>query len=259
VPTVDVNGERLEYLEQGSGPALVLLHGIGTDAPLWSGVIAGLGGKFAVRAFNLRGHGGSSCNGPMTVEAMADDIAAAMSALGQESFHLAGVSLGGAVAVQLAARAPGRVRSLVVSGVGAEPSKALADEIYGIREAVHYLVPEDFVVQVSESLLIPDASPEAVEAIGRALGVITKQRYLKSLEALQAARPGATAAGIKAPSLVLHGELDEMVGKADADALGRAMAGAKRAELSDAGHLAHVEQPAAFAAALGGFLASQSS
>ena len=257
MPTVDINGERLNYIEQGSGPALVLLHGVGADAGLWSGVIDTLGGEYAVRAFNLRGHGGSSCNGDLFVAALADDIAAATAALGLDAFDLAGVSLGGAVAVHLAAKHPARVRSLVVSGVGLNPSKALADEIYGVREMVHYLVPEDFALQVSEALLVPDSPAESVAAVGRAIGVITKQRYLKSLEALAAAGLGEVAAAVKAPTLVLHGKLDEMVTAADADALAAAIGGARRAELADAGHLANIDDPAGFAAALKGFLAAR--
>ena len=255
--TVEVNGEKINYVEHGSGPVLVLLHGIGADAGLWSGVIDALGGEYAVRAFNLRGHGGSSCNGELSVAALADDIAAATAALGLQAFHLAGVSLGGAVAVRLAAKAPTRVRSLVVSGVGLNPGKALADEIYGVREAVHYLVPEDFSQQVSEALLVPDAPAESVEAVGRAIGAITKQRYLKSLEALAAAALGEVAAAVKAPTLVLHGKLDEMVTAADADALAGAIGGAKRAELAAAGHLANIDDPAGFASALKGFLAGR--
>jgi len=257
VSTVEVNGEKINYVEHGSGPALVLLHGIGADAGLWSGVIDALGGEFAVRAFNLRGHGGSSCNGDLTVAALADDIAAATTALGLEAFDLAGVSLGGAVAVHLAAKAPARVRSLVVGGIGLNPSKALADEIYGVREAVHYLVPEDFAQQVSEALLVPDAPAESVAAVGRAIGVITKQRYLKALEALAAAGLGDIAAAVKAPTLVLHGGLDEMVTAADANALAGAIGGARRADLADAGHLANIDDPAGFAAALKGFLAGR--
>ena len=108
--TVDVNGERLNYVEQGSGPPLVLLHGIGCDAGLWSRVLDGLGGEYAARAFNLRGHGGSSCTGELSIAAMTDDIGAATSALGIETFDLVGVSLGGAVAVHLAAKFPARIR-----------------------------------------------------------------------------------------------------------------------------------------------------
>jgi pimeloyl-ACP methyl ester carboxylesterase len=255
VPAIEVKGEHLNYIAQGAGRPLVLLHGIGSCAALWSKTIDAIAGDAAVHAFDLRGHGGSSCNGDLTVAALADDIAAAIDALGIETFDLVGVSLGGAAAVLLAAKFPARVRSLVVSGVGLEPSKALADEIYGVREMVHYLVPDDFALQVSEALLVPDAPAESVAQVARAIGVITKQRYLKSLEALAAASLAGIAPGVKAPTLVLHGAVDEMVSKADADALAGAVAGARRADLTDAGHLANVDDPDGFVAALKTFFA----
>ena len=257
MPDVDVNGESLNYVAQGGGAPLVLLHGIGGDAGLWSPAIDRLGGEYGVRAFNLRGHGGSSCNGDFSVAAMADDIAAATTALGIEAFGLVGVSLGGAVALHLAAKAPARVRSLVVSGVGRDMGKSLADEIYGVREMAHYLAPEDFAQQVSEALLAPDAPASSIDAVARAIGAITRQRYLQSLEALAAAGLADIVAAVKAPTLVLHGDLDELVAAADADALAGAIAGAKRADLADAGHLANVDDPDGFAAALKGFFAGQ--
>lgn len=257
MPTVEANGESLNYIAQGSGPPLVLLHGVGCDAGLWSPVIDRLGNEYNVYAFNLRGHDGSSCNGDLSVAAMADDIAAAMTALGIETFDLAGVSLGAAVALHIAAKAPARVRSLTVAGIGLDASASLKDEIYGVREMVHYLAPEDFAQQVSEALLVPDAPAEQIEAVARAIGAITRPRYLQSLEALAAAGIAGIAGAVKASTLVLHGALDELVAAADADALAGAIAGARRGDLADAGHLANIDDSDGFVAALKGFLAGQ--
>jgi pimeloyl-ACP methyl ester carboxylesterase len=259
VPTVEVNGERLEYVQQGEGTPVVLLHGIGASADLWSEVLNSLGDAYAVCAINLRGHGGSSCNGELSVNALTGDIKAAADALVLKSFHLVGVSLGAAVAVRLAAMTPDAVRSLIVSGIGLEPSQALADEIYGIREAVHYLAADDFAQQVGEALLVPDAPPERVEALGRSISTLTKQRYLQALEALSAAQVKSVAAQVKAPSLVLRGELDELVVEADAATLAEVLGGAERAEIPDAGHLANVDNPTAFSEKLRSFLDSSGS
>lgn len=254
MPAIDVNGERIEYLRQGSGTPLVLLHGVGANAALWAETIAALDRNHDVCALNLRGHGGSSCNGDLSAAALASDIVAAAGALGLESFHLAGVSLGGAVAVHVAATAPGRVRSLVVAGAGAGEGQALADEIYGIREAVHYLVPDDFAQQVGEALLAPDSAAERVAALADSITILTKQRYLRALEALAGAGLAELAGRVTAPTLVLRGALDELVTDADAAALARAVAGAKQATLPEAGHLANIDDPSGFAAALTAFV-----
>ena len=256
MPTVEVNGEKLNTIHKGSGPEVVLLHGTGACADLWSDVIGRLADRYSLWAFDLRGHGGSSCNQELSVAAMADDLLAAAGILKLPVFHLVGISLGGAVAVRAAAAAPDKVLSLAVGSTGLGTGKALADEIYGIREAVHYLQPADFAEQVSGDLLNPDAPSERVEALASSIQSLTKQRYLKALEALAAADLDGAAAKIKVRTLVLHGEFDELVPAAAADALARAIAGARRAEVPEAGHLLDIDNPEAFAAELAAFLAA---
>ena len=253
MPNIEVNGEHIEYVVQGTGAPAVLLHGAGADAGSWDEMLAALGGNHAVHAFNLRAHGGSSCNGDLSVAAIASDIAAAVEKLALEKFHLVGISLGGAAAIHLAAAAPGRVQTLAVAGVGIGSGQALADEIYGVREMVHYLVPDDFGLQVAEALLVPDASPERVAALSASIGVLTKQRYLRALEALAGAGLAGVAGRVSVPTLVLHGELDEMAPADEADALAGAIDGAARADIPDAGHLACIDNPSGFAAALKDF------
>jgi pimeloyl-ACP methyl ester carboxylesterase len=250
MPTVEVNGEKLTYVTQGDGVPVVLLHGAGAHGGLWQEVLTSLGDGYAAFAFSLRGQGGSSCNGGLSVESLAEDVQAAVTALGIAPYHLVGVSLGAAVALRLAASAPDAVRSLTVSGVGLTPSKALADEIYGVREAVHYLTAEDFARQVGEALLAPDAPAERLAQIEQSLSTLTKQRYLKTLEALAAADLETIAGRIKPPALVMRGDLDEMVEAADAEALAEAIGGSECVEIPNAGHLANIDNPDAFAVRL---------
>jgi pimeloyl-ACP methyl ester carboxylesterase len=250
MPTIEVNGETIVYFKQGEGVPLVLLHGEGADGGLWSDMVDFLGKGYAAHAFSLRGHGGSTCNGGLSVDALTGDAKAAVAALGIAPFHLVGVSLGAAVALQFAAAAPDAVRSLTVSGIGLTSSKALADEIYGVREAVHYLTAEDFAQQVGETLLAPDAPEERLARIEQSLLVLTKQRYLQALEALAAVDLKMVASGIKPPVLVLRGELDEMVEAAAAEALAQAVGAAGCVEIPNAGHLANVDNPDVFAARL---------
>ncbi len=116
MPYVLVDGLRLHYLAQGFGPVVVLIHGLGSCAEDWALLQApALSQRYRVLMPDLRGHGRSDKPpGPYTVPQMADDIAGFLNALGTDSAHVIGLSLGGAVAQALAVRHPERVRSLVL-------------------------------------------------------------------------------------------------------------------------------------------------
>jgi pimeloyl-ACP methyl ester carboxylesterase len=96
----------------GAGPPLVLLHGFTGTWRMWELVLPALERHHDVLAPTLAGHaGGPPVDGPVSAEVLADAVERAMDAAGFESAHLAGNSLGGYVALQLAAR--GRARSVV--------------------------------------------------------------------------------------------------------------------------------------------------
>lgn len=255
--TVDVSDGLLHYIEKGAGPALVLLHGTGANAALWSEVVDRLEGRFRVLSFDLRCHGQSVCSGAISIEAIANDIAEATQKLELPSFHLAGVSIGGAAALHLAASAPQRVQSLVLSSVGITSgnpsSNPLADEVYAIREARVYLQPQRFALQFAENLLIPDAPTARVEAFAAAIATLTTQRYFEAFQAFASA-DNAAAANVKVRTLVLRGACDELVPCEAADALSRAILGSLRRDIPEAGHLPNIDNPAAFATELASFI-----
>lgn len=258
MPTVDVRNGRLHYIEKGAGPALVLLHGTGANAALWAEVVDRLSDRFRVLSFDLRCHGQSVCSGAISIEAIANDIAEATQKLGLPSFHLAGVSIGGAAALHLAASTRQRVQSLVLSSVGITSgnpsSNPLADEVYAIREARVYLQPKRFALQFAENLLIPDAPTARVEAFAAAIATLTTQRYFEAFQAFAAAENAVAAANVKVRTLVLRGACDELVPCEAADALSRAIRGSLRRDIPEAGHLPNIDNPAAFATELAGFI-----
>jgi pimeloyl-ACP methyl ester carboxylesterase len=115
----DVNGLRMYYETHGSGQPLVLLHGafsaIGTS---FGTLIPALAESRHVIAFELQGHGRTAdIDRPLSVEQMADDVAAALPQLGIERADVLGYSMGAAVALQVAIRHPDVVRKLVLISV----------------------------------------------------------------------------------------------------------------------------------------------
>jgi 3-oxoadipate enol-lactonase len=259
MPTIDANGENLFYSVSGEGPAVILLHAIGAKGDLWADAIQILQDRFTIYAFDLRGHGASSLNGPMTTEDMVRDLVTAIEALDLGPCHLVGSSIGAAVAIKLAASRPQTIKSLFVSGIGLAPDPVLTDEVYGIREAVHYLADEDFAYQVAEALLIPDAPQASIDGLRDGILVQTKQYYLTGLEAMEAADLTEFASKVSAPTLVLHGTMDELVPLERAQALADSLPGGSINILEDAGQIAYLDNLAGFGAALSDFLDVQNS
>ena len=104
---------ELHYELTGGGIPLLLIQGVGVVGGGWRPQIEGLAGSFQMLTFDNRGIGRSiPCRGPVTIEAMAEDARALMDAAGWKSAHVAGHSMGGVIAQQLALDVPDRVRSL---------------------------------------------------------------------------------------------------------------------------------------------------
>ena len=117
---VSVNGLNMYYEIHGKGQPLVLLHGafsgIGTS---FGRILPGLAKTRKVIAFELQGHGRTAdIDRPLTVEGMADDVAAALPELKIEQADVLGYSTGGAVALHFATRHPGMLRKLVLMSIG---------------------------------------------------------------------------------------------------------------------------------------------
>ena len=115
--SVLANGSRLQYDHLGAGDDLVLVHGFGANRAFWRlTVVPRLARHFRVLTYDLRGHGLSDMpRRGYTSRHMADDLAGLLEALEVPRADVVGHSFGGAVALHLAARQPGRVRRLVLA------------------------------------------------------------------------------------------------------------------------------------------------
>jgi 3-oxoadipate enol-lactonase len=116
VPTVEVNGARLWYDEAGDGPALLLLHGGLGDSGLWEPVVPFLAEEFRVIRTDLRFFGRST--GPAAPWSWIDDIVGVLDELGCERVALAGLSLGGRLAIEIALDYPERITALALVATG---------------------------------------------------------------------------------------------------------------------------------------------
>ncbi|HEV8059449.1 MAG TPA: alpha/beta fold hydrolase [Gemmataceae bacterium] len=120
MPTIQANGMQLFYEASGSGEPLLLIGGLGCDHTIWGLVAPRLASTHLVVAFDNRCIGASSGpDGPFSARDLAEDAASLMDQLGLERAHVAGHSMGGMVAQELALAHPERVSSLLLLSTAA--------------------------------------------------------------------------------------------------------------------------------------------
>lgn len=240
----------LSVLKAGAGPALVLVHGIGGRKEDWAAVVAALAGRRTVYAVDMIGFGTSAKSAAeITVATQVAALSALLAAEGHASADLIGNSVGGWVAASFAAAHPARVGRLVLvdpAGFramfdGPSPVNFYPDGVEGM-EALLRVVRHD-----------PSAHtrPFAERALAdlRASGAASAaERVFKGLFAsprLEDVMPGITA-----PTQVLWGGEDRLFPPALAPYVAGLVPGATVATIPDAGHFPHLDNPAAFLAAL---------
>lgn len=123
MPLVVVDDIEMYYESRGSGPALVVIGGLGLEMSELDALASQLASRFRVVAFDNRGAGRSSKpRGPYSIEQMAGDVAGLMDRLDLPRAHMLGISMGGRIAMALALAHPERVDTWSWSRPGPEPA-----------------------------------------------------------------------------------------------------------------------------------------
>jgi pimeloyl-ACP methyl ester carboxylesterase len=254
----------LAYDDKGPGPVVVLLHGFPLNRTMWSAQEASVGSTYRLIVPDLRGHGETAApDGVYTMHDMAGDVLDLLDALQiREPIVLGGLSMGGYVALALMARAPERVRALMLMDTRAT---ADSEEAARNREKLAQLVESTgqagHVVDAMLPKLLSDFTrANRAENVPRVQAMMerTPARALAGALRGMAARPDRTAelARISVPTLVLVGADDAVTPPDEARAMAGALPNARLAIIPEAGHLAPLENPAAASAAILDFLAS---
>lgn len=244
---IDVAGQRIRYLEMGSGDAtpVVLLHGFGADLNSWMFTQPLLAESRRAIALDLPGHGGSGKSvGAGDVSALSGAVEAALAALGIGRAHLVGHSMGGAVAADLAARRPDLVASVTLiapAGQGAEINGGFIDGFIKASrrkdtEAVLKLLVHDPAL-VSRQMVEDVLRYKRIDGVGAALESIAAAWFPGRRQSVD---QRATVAGLPMPVQVIWGRQDQIVPVSHADAAGR-----PAHILDGAGHIPHMEKSGA--------------
>ncbi len=249
------NGQTLSYTDSSEGPVLVLLHAFPLDRQMWQPQIGPLSTKARVLALDLPGFGGSSPT-PFTVDSAADQVAALLKKLGITSrVVVAGLSMGGYVAMAFARRHPDQLAGLILADTKSEADDEKAREG---REKTIALTREAGVQGVIEQLLPKllcehtiTSRPQVVDEVRRIAAGQSTEAVVNALAALRD-RPDATPGleNISATTLVLVGEHDVITPPLAASAIGAKVWGSEVVAIPSAGHLSNLENPDAFNAAV---------
>lgn len=248
---VEIGGERVRYLAMGEGGTPVLfLHGFGGDLNNWMFNQPALAPDRRTIAIDLPGHGGSSKEvGDGSVASLAEKVLAAMDALDLGRAHLVGHSLGGAVAMAIAAAQPSRVASLALvcpAGLGAEISRDYIEGFLSakrrrdLQKTLELLFADKALVtaDMAEDLLKFKRLDGAEDALLKIAGAsfpdfVQREEWRGALASLQV------------PLLTVWGREDSIIPASHTkDIPGRV------AILEDAGHMPHLEKTSAVNAML---------
>jgi pimeloyl-ACP methyl ester carboxylesterase len=246
--------------EQGSGPALVLLHPFPTNHKFWRPLLPALAARYRVLTPDLRGSGGSSAGeGPATMEKHAADIARLCDAAGIRKAAFVGVSIGGYILLEVWRRYADRVAALVLADTRAtaDTAEARAGRLKSVGE-VQLHGPATFIDGMVPKLL-GETTRKNRPDVARAAVALMNESSVAGIAALQqgmAERPDSvpTLITITVPTLVVVGEEDTLTPPKDAEQLHAGIAGSKLVKIAAAGHLSPCEQPEVFGKELRAFL-----
>ncbi|MGG5808122.1 alpha/beta fold hydrolase [Falsiroseomonas sp. CW058] len=233
--------------EAGGAPVL-MLHSIGTSLHLFDPQAAALSKHRRVIRMDLRGHGMSGVTeGPYSMALHARDALALLDSLGVRQAHVVGLSIGGRIAMQMAAMAPDRVASLVLMDTALEfpPPEAWQERIEAVLRH-----GSGVLADVVMPRWVVDPSTASAKGLRQMLERTDRHGYAGAAAALRDARAAEVEGRIACPTTVVVGDRDIATPVAMAEAVRDAVPGARLVVLREAAHLPTLEKPAEVTAVL---------
>jgi len=255
----------VRYLEAGGGRALILLHGFPLSADQWLPQLQRVPAGWRFIAPDLRGFRGvETAVEPIgldtaTMDGHANDVVALMSHLEIEHAAIAGLSMGGYVALALMRRHASRVAGLVLAN-----TRAGSDSADGLaaRDRMIELASRDGAAGVAREMLpklLGDTTrreqPDLLDAVRRLIEANTTEGLVSAIRAMKMRVDSALLLpSVACPTLIVTGDEDALIPQSESETMRLAIPGAELVVVPRAGHLSNLEAPRAFNDALAGFL-----
>lgn len=246
----------MHFDKQGSGPAVVLIHGLGAYSFSWRQTVTALSSNFTTYAVDLLGFGQSPAPASYTVEAQADAVAAFIKAQGLSNPSIVGHSMGGSVCLYLAAQpakagAPGVGKMVLIDAVAPElPAEMRAilpmlSAIPALPDASPSVLAKMKAKIILESAQVAPVKQEQIDGYADGLSKPGQAHALKehaqTLSAISFSKP--TLGAIKTKTLVIWGEKDPWLPVAQGKTLKEWLGNAEFQQIDNCGHIPHEEQP----------------
>jgi 3-oxoadipate enol-lactonase len=246
MPFVENHGTKIYWDEQGAGPPVLLIMGLGYPSALWYRTRPMLARQYRTLAFDNRGVGLSDVPpGPYSIATMASDAAAVLDAAGVDCAHVFGISMGGMIAQEFTLQYPAKTRSLILGCTAAGGPSAVRAE----SNVTEILVARGMTLEQSRVAILPyiyDAatSRERIEddVNLRGIWLPSPEAYLAQLLAIRAWEGYSRLAQITVPTLVIHGKTDALVPPGNGELIAARIPGAKLVLLEHASHLFLTDQ-----------------
>jgi pimeloyl-ACP methyl ester carboxylesterase len=241
---------------------LLLVAGLASDSQSWLPVRDALAARFRLVLPDNRGCGRTTPQlAPLSVPQMADDCAALLDALGIPRAHVLGHSMGGMIALELAARHPDRVDRLVLAGTGAVTART-ATVLGDLAAARETAMPAELWFRLLFPWLFRPGFFEYADTVAEAARLSAAYPYPQSPAAFRAQNEAsrayrdhaAAAAAVRAPTLVLNAALDLLMTPGDAERTFAAIPRRRSAVLEGAAHSMHWDKPKDFVREVVAFL-----
>ncbi len=212
MPTALVNGVEIFYDVHGTGEPLVLLHGLGASSQDWEHQVPEFSRHYQVITPDLRGFGRSAKpSGPYSIAQFSADMLALLDTLGVKHCHLLGLSMGGAVAFQMALDRPARLTSLVI--VNSSPNFELHSWRRRLMAWTRILVPHVFGMRAMSHHVVNRLFPKPEQSELRARLIARgssndRDAYVAAVHALKGWTIERRLGDIRTPALVISAQFD---------------------------------------------------
>jgi pimeloyl-ACP methyl ester carboxylesterase len=250
----------MHFEKQGSGPPVVLIHGLGAYSFSWRDIAAALARNFTTYAVDLLGFGQSPAPQHYTMAAQADAVSAFIKAQNLANPIVIGHSMGGGIALRVAEQAgqngqPSLGKLILIAPVAYPPNQALPggsleelSRLLNLPEPELAFASRQLADQVLKRAYAKPARVTPQQVDGYAKGLASRGQLRAFLEhsskLSEVAVPAARLPGITVETLIIWGKEDSFLPLGNGKTLESALGHAKLAEIDDCGHIPQEERPA---------------